>query len=60
MGFLLFLLYGFAAGFLLVRLSRKRERDDREWKLLLIAGRVLASASLALAAMLLALMILRI
>ncbi len=56
---LVFFLFGAAAGFVMVRLSRKRGPRDRETRWLEAAAWVLASASLAFAAMLAALMILK-
>jgi flagellar biogenesis protein FliO len=55
---LAFFLFGAAAGFVMVRLSRKRGRHDKETRWLEAAAWVLASASLAFAAMLVAFMIL--
>ncbi len=56
---LVFFLFGAAAGFVMVRLSRKRGTSDRETRILEAAAWVLASASLAFAAMLVVFMILR-
>ena len=56
---LAFFAFGAAAGFVMVRLSRKRGRHDKETRWLEAAAWVLGSASLAFAAMLVALLILR-
>lgn len=56
---LIFFLFGAAAGFVMMRLSRTRGRNDRETRVLIAAGWVLASASLAFFAMLVVYMILR-
>jgi hypothetical protein len=57
---LAFFLFGTAAGFVMVRLARKRGRHDKETRWLEPAAWVLASASLAFAAMLVVFMILSI
>ncbi len=56
---LVFFLFGAAAGFVMLRLSRTHGRDDRETRILVALGWVLASASLAFSAMLVVYMILR-